>query len=182
MSEAKSFASLSPSLLARKGSARPAMRPQLSPLPFGDANPVGFDAGFDDDNALGWNDMGDDEPQPVVSLAREVDPAPALQRAQPEVLRRIESLASAINKKAEPREPAPLSSAMIKMPRRNGSALEQGRKAAFTLRLDAERHLRLRLACTLENRSAQQMVIQALDAFLDSMPDLDGLARRARRS
>lgn len=32
MSEPKPFASLSPSLLARKGSARPAMRPQIQPL------------------------------------------------------------------------------------------------------------------------------------------------------
>jgi len=186
MSEAKSFASLSPGLLARKGAARPAMRPQLAPLTFEEANSIGFDAGFDSDldgqNSLGWNDMGDDEPQPAVALAPTDEPAPALPRAQPEVLRRIESLATAINKKAEPRDAAPLSAAMIKMPRRNGTALAEGRKAAFTLRLDAERHLRLRLACTVENRSAQQVVIQALDAFLDSMPDLEGLARRARRS
>ena len=32
MNEAKPFASLGPTLLARKGGARPAMRPQLSPL------------------------------------------------------------------------------------------------------------------------------------------------------
>jgi hypothetical protein len=61
------------------------------------------------------------------------------------------------------------------------SALSVGRKAAFTLRVDAHRHLRLRLACTLENRSAQSVVTDALDQFLDSMPGLDELARRARR-
>ncbi len=32
MSEPKTFASLGPSLLARKGGARPAMRPQLLPI------------------------------------------------------------------------------------------------------------------------------------------------------
>ncbi|OYW16423.1 MAG: hypothetical protein B7Z39_01280 [Novosphingobium sp. 12-64-8] len=182
MSEAKSFASLSPSLLARKGAARPAMRPQLAPLTFEEANPAGFDAGFDDQNALGWNDMGDDDVVPAVALAPVDEPANSIPRTQPEVLRQIETLATAINGKAAPREAAPLSAGMIKMPRRNGSALEEGRKAAFTLRLDAERHFRLRLACTLENRSAQQVVVQALDAFLESMPGLDSLARRARQS
>ena len=48
MSEAKPFASLSSGLLARKGAARPAMRPQ----------------GFTQQSAaledLGWNDMGHD--------------------------------------------------------------------------------------------------------------------------
>ena len=39
MSEPRPFASLSPSLLARKGSARPAMRPQLRPLAFDDERP-----------------------------------------------------------------------------------------------------------------------------------------------
>ena len=42
-----------------------------------------------------------------------------------------------------------------------------GRKAAFTLRLDAERHLRLRLATAVTGRSAQQIVTGALDALLD---------------
>jgi len=32
MSEPKTFASLGPTLLARKGGAKPAMRPQLAPL------------------------------------------------------------------------------------------------------------------------------------------------------
>ena len=43
MNEARPFASLSSGLLARKGAAKPAMRPQ------------GFTGGFED---LGWNDMG----------------------------------------------------------------------------------------------------------------------------
>ena len=182
MSEAKSFASLSPGLLARKGAARPAMRPQLAPLTFEEANSIGFDAGFDSDldgqNSLGWNDMGDDEPQPAVALAPTDEPAPALPRAQPEVLRRIESLATAINKKAEPRDAAPLSAAMIKMPRRNGTALAEGRKAAFTLRLDAERHLKLRLAVAVVGRSAQQVVTEALDQFLGGLPEIDRLAQQ----
>jgi hypothetical protein len=49
-------------------------------------------------------------------------------------------------------------------------------KAAFTLRLDSERHLKLRLACAVRRQSAQQLVTDALDALLGSMPDIDDLA------
>jgi hypothetical protein len=49
-------------------------------------------------------------------------------------------------------------------------------KAAFTLRLDGERHLKLRLACAVRHQSAQQLVTDALDAFLDSMPEIGHLA------
>jgi hypothetical protein len=54
-------------------------------------------------------------------------------------------------------------------------------KAAFTLRLDKDRHLRLRLACAVDGRSAQQLVTDALDRLLERMPDLDGLAEKAKR-
>src|SRR3954453_14860264 len=52
MGEPKAFASLSSGLLARKGAARPAMRPQG----FGQGG-----AGLED---LGWNDMGFEPPKP----------------------------------------------------------------------------------------------------------------------
>ena len=39
-------------------------------------------------------------------------------------------------------------------------------KAAFTLRLDPSRHARLKQACASSRRSAQQVVTDALDAFL----------------
>ena len=52
MSEA-SFASLGPTLLARKGGAKPAMRPQLAPLP-----EVVAAEQLED---LGWNDMGQED-------------------------------------------------------------------------------------------------------------------------
>jgi hypothetical protein len=54
-------------------------------------------------------------------------------------------------------------------------------KAAFTLRLDPERHLKLRLACAVDGRSAQQLVTDALDHLLERMPDIDGLAQKAKR-
>src|SRR5687767_10184877 len=54
-------------------------------------------------------------------------------------------------------------------------------KAAFTLRLDPDRHLKLRLACAVSGRSAQMLVTDALDALLDSMPELDSMAQKANR-
>ncbi|HMP56892.1 MAG TPA: hypothetical protein PKD92_10010, partial [Novosphingobium sp.] len=64
-------------------------------------------------------------------------------------------------------------------PRR--SALADGRRAAFTLRLDAERHLKLRLASTLANRSAQQIVTEALDRLINELPDVAELAARVSK-
>lgn len=52
-------------------------------------------------------------------------------------------------------------------------------KAAFTLRLDPARHLKLRLACAVTGKSAQQLVTRALDELLASMPELDAMAERA---
>lgn len=52
-------------------------------------------------------------------------------------------------------------------------------KAAFTLRLDPARHLKLRLACAVSGRSAQQLVTDALDRLLAEMPELESMAERA---
>jgi len=54
-------------------------------------------------------------------------------------------------------------------------------KAAFTLRLDPDRHLKLRLACAVDGRSAQQIVTDALDQMLGRMPEIDSLASKAQR-
>ena len=54
-------------------------------------------------------------------------------------------------------------------------------KAAFTLRLDPSRHLKLRLACAVNGRSAQQLVTDALDQLLQDMPELDAMAQSAQR-
>ncbi len=54
-------------------------------------------------------------------------------------------------------------------------------KAAFTLRLDPSRHLKLRLACAVNGRSAQQLVTTALDRLLTDMPELDAMADKANR-
>ena len=58
---------------------------------------------------------------------------------------------------------------------------EPNGKAAFTLRLDPSRHLKLRLACAVNGRSAQQLVTDAVDRLLADMPELDSMAERLLR-
>ena len=183
--EKPSFASLNPSLLARKGGARPAMRPQLQPLP-------GAHSGQPLDD-LGWNDMGLDaeerhvEPLPLTPAEAPVsDEAPQQEPQQPEVRRQQEAIAESLHQApADTAKPKaqPIARPVKRSTRRraNGHALDKGKRAAFTLRLDQSRHLKLRLACTINNRSAQQIVTEALDSFLEEFPDLDSLAAKVKR-
>ena len=192
MHEAKGFASLSPTLLARKGAAKPAMRPQLQPLghyPAPELTPTGHPALHDQHHDdLGWNDMG--EPHDALETAT-VLPFSAgecafesspMTTGVPEVVRRQDALAGQFE--ASPGEPIPMAAhrwARAEKPVARRSALADGRRAAFTLRVDGERHLKLRLACTVEGRSAQQLVTEALDRLLGDLPELDDLARRVKR-
>lgn len=168
--EARPYASLSSGLLARKGAAKPAMRPQ------------GFAGGFED---LGWNDMGDPEgptppaptehvPSSIAALTPlprgEGNPVAAQQRAIAETFE--ESAEEIAPARAPERAPAEI----VPLPKRPVAVAVAGRKAAFTLRLDAGRHLRLRLACAVTGRSAQQLVAGALDEFLATVPEIDALA------
>lgn len=158
MSEPKPMASLSSGLLARKGDARPAMRRAYVPmtsvasLPVSLQNEEAFEELHDD---LGWNDMGEDVhvPAPVVSK-------PALKPVVVRQQERIVKSFKAVRASAQPHKA----------------------KKAFTLRLDAERHLSLRLACAVGNRSAQQIVTQALDEFLENQPELAALLAQAPKS
>ncbi|MGE0179055.1 MAG: hypothetical protein AB7O91_04470 [Sphingomonas sp.] len=186
MHEARPYASLSSGLLARKGAAKPAMRPQ------------GYTGGFDD---LGWNDMGgpaDHAPEPpmpaehVPSSIAALTPLPkgdgnpvaAQQRAIAESFEdEVETTAEWVEAAPEPAEsvaPMRAPAEVVKLPKRPVavSSIAPGKKAAFTLRLDAERHLRLRLACAVTGRSAQQLVAGALDDFLATVPEIDALAAR----
>jgi hypothetical protein len=211
--EAKPFASLSSGLLARKGAARPAMRPQG----FGQAG-----NGLED---LGWDDMGFEPPKPADAERDEEhdafgDDVVEHPRAHPtgltpvgspvhdqqaEIAERFngadeeeEEKENEIDETAELPEfaeleveelrevpkvvaapivvPAP---SLRRAPRPRAAAGSKA-KAAFTLRLDPERHLKLRLACAVDGRSAQQLVTDALDRLLERMPDLDGLAAKAK--
>ena len=172
MTEPKTFASLSPSLLARKGAAKPAMRPQLLPMQqFHEATARELDI---DTN---YSDFGD-EHEPVYEAEvvefRSSAQSGAQNGAQsgqvPHVVQQQHEIAARV--RARESRPA--------KPRQ--SALSQGRNAAFTLRLDADRHLKLRLACTLAGRSAQQLVTEALDSFIASLPDVAELAARLGKS
>ena len=158
----KPAAALSSGLLARKGQARPAMRPQgfvgLAPA-----------SALDD---LGWNDMGHDAASPTPPL-----PAPAPQPLPP-VLRDRDALSAGIaaTPAPAPAEPRPVSPATAARIDREVRAHRS--KAAFTLRLDADRHLRLRLASAVSHRSAQQLVTEALDALLEKTPEVEALVRQ----
>jgi hypothetical protein len=176
MRESKSFASLSSGLLARKGAAKPAMRPQG----FG-----GFGGNLED---LGWNDMGqDDEPEPEPAPRPMTALTPSPKRLAPEpavvVQQRVLEQSFAAPEPVAPEAPAYQPPAaqpaeVLNLPRRRGAVKTGTAKAAFTLRLDPERHLKLRFACALTRQSAQQLVTGALDDFLNSLPELEALADR----
>jgi hypothetical protein len=217
MNEPKPFASLSSGLLARKGQAKPAMRPQGF-ASFGTPSPQGLDD-------LGWNDMGHDRapaPQTVLSpMDADVVPfsgqpghdsfvpvEPVVFQQRDEIARSFEPVAEEPAPEQEPaapllmtkrkamalqplveepaveavvHEPAPAPVAVAPAPSVPAPAQtlraapgSKGR-SAFTLRLDQDRHLQLRLASAVTHRSAQQLVVEALDAFLANNPVLAGI-------
>jgi hypothetical protein len=188
----KPTASLSSGLLARKGQARPAMRPQ------------GFlgitHAGGPDD--LGWNDMGFDPHGANPPVAEAPAQPPVAPLVRPVVLRQREALdrqllqpvsqpmAPPSEAAGEDAAPAQIAATALAAPAatrvlsRNlvdrvvRDVRAKKGKAAFTLRLDTDRHLRLRLASAVTNRSAQQLVTEALDTFLGSLAEVETLARQ----
>ena len=193
MSEA-SFASLGPTLLARKGGAKPAMRPQLAPLP-----EVVAAEQLED---LGWNDMGSDDEDSceasgadIVSIKPSAQPeaanedfggeSPLVHRQQRDLSDRILADAAmegpAEDESDDEAEAAPLVKPKP-APKAKSTATKGGRRAAFTLRLDADRHLKLRLAATMQGVSAQALVTDALDAMLAEIDDLDALVTRMKRN
>jgi hypothetical protein len=226
-SESKPFASLSSGLLARKGAARPAMKPQ------------GFgQMGGGNLEDLGWNDMGFEPPKPAETPRDDThdafgDDVVEHPRAHPTGLTPVQSpvhtqqaeiadrfgaedeeeqaepeefdeTAELYKPEAEPSEqeaefaelcdpePEPKSRpvkaavaavtptpAPRRAPKPRSAPGSKG-KAAFTLRLDPSRHLKLRLACAVNGRSAQQIVTDALDTLLEHMPELDAMAQSAK--
>ena len=113
---------------------------------------IGFDALPEQgDVSNGDQEIDDERPEVVVSITPSV--------------RLIPSLAEIAAKRD------------VKAPKKRAAAGSKA-KAAFTLRLDNDRHLKLRLACVISNRSAQMLVTDALDGFLESMPEIAQLAAR----
>ena len=184
MAEAKPFASLSSGLLARKGNAKPAMRPQ------------GFGQGMSLED-LGWNDMGYGQPPTppapdhVPRSISALTPAPRSPVADevaspPPVVEQQRAIQASFSSAPEPEaveveaEASPVQvrkpkAQVVKLPNARSAPGSKG-KAAFTLRLDADRHLKLRLACAVTHRSAQQIVTEALETFLATLPELDSMA------
>ncbi len=208
-SEPKPFASLSSGLLARKGAARPAMRPQ------GFGGQIG--GGLED---LGWDDMGFEPPKPAEAdrdsehdaFGEELAPHPSrnplaaltpvgspVHEQQAEIADHFgdaedaEAIDEDFDETAELVDvedvafmpevaPAPPPATVAPVARRQTkarSAPGSHAKAAFTLRLDPARHLKLRLACAVNGRSAQQLVTDAVDRLLADMPELESMAERA---
>lgn len=232
------FASLGPSLLARKGGAKPAMRPQVAPLVADEATIAAL--AEDQLEDLGWNDMGDsDGGADIVPINADVtaddfvagafskDGGPIVRRQQRRLEERV--LADAVMTgpdDAEPEydeddepvygeafddetyaedyaeedeseddsagyaalapAPAPAPAPVVAMPAaqprsQRVPAAQAGRRAAFTLRLDADRHLKLRLAATMQGVSAQALVTEALDRLLAEYDELDVIANHLKR-
>jgi hypothetical protein len=224
------FASLGPSLLARKGGAKPAMRPQVAPL-VADETAIAT-LGEDQLEDLGWNDMGDSEGHgagaDIVPINADISaddfvsgPGPIVRRQQRRLEERV--LADAVMTGPEDADPeydeddepvygeafddeedyadedegadyaalapAPPSEPVIVAPAARPRAVrsarvpaaQAGRRAAFTLRLDADRHLKLRLAATMQGVSAQALVTEALDRLLAEYDELDVIANHMKR-
>ena len=254
------FASLGPTLLARKGGAKPAMRPQLAPLVAAEEEIAALaDEQLED---LGWNDMGHEDGEerdsedgadvvPINAAVAAGDPAanhnPIVRRQQRRLEERV--LADAVmtgpedaadaafeefgeeydeaeefaytaveyddeaegydedgeeyDEDAEEQDYTPLAAAPAPAPAPAPASAQvtplttrrapiapsrpairpaaSERRAAFTLRLDPERHLKLRLAATLQGVSAQVLLTEALDAMLAEFDDLDVIAAHVKR-
>lgn len=244
------FASLGPSLLARKGGAKPAMRPQVAPLVADDAAIAAL--AEDQLEDLGWNDMGHDpgadsdalegslSGADIVPINADVSaddfvsgPGPIVRRQQRRLEERV--LADAVMTGPDDHEseydeddepvygeafddesyedeeededggegahdsagyaslvpaapvnaplpepvaaaPVPRAPRIVRVP-----ASQAGRRAAFTLRLDTDRHLKLRLAATMQGVSAQVLVTEALDRLLAEYDELDVIANHLKR-
>ena len=156
--ERRPAASLSASLLARRSGAQPTMRRHVL------GGFVSVTPGFDD---LGLNDMDEKRAStdaiPAVLSLEASDPSP--------VARQIEMLAERMkgNHATAPEPLAPEASGKV-----NPEA--KARKVAFTLRLDAERHLRLRFLSAMSNKSAQQFLVAALDRLVAEHDQTERLA------
>lgn len=210
MSDPKPLASLSSSLLARKGGAKPAMRRQgYSNFP-----DHGAHSGGELHEDLGWDDMGydvdpDHNAHPVEHVHNPLagaipNPGAAVRQQQEEIAAKLgvkssheepaeagtegagdapEAPSISREGNASADKPTVLESARVEKievvkPRPATKSRTRKAKTAFTLRLDPERHLKLRLATAVKNMSAQQLVTKAVDEYLKTIPELDDLAER----
>ncbi|MGB3721763.1 MAG: hypothetical protein WA979_02950 [Pacificimonas sp.] len=197
MTQESSFGSLSGSLLARKGGAKPAMRRQAYRFDEGD------ETAADDD--CGWNDMGSDmlTPEqkesllpsdsadgdavfsagPVSEAVHEADEndyaddVPTVVEQQRELAAKVvdEDMSAEqdayLARLARESEPDDALSAPEPAPRAKPPVQRapagSKAKSAFTLRLDKPRHLKLRLASAFAHMSSQKLITEALDEYIE---------------
>ena len=112
------------------------------------------------------------EPEAAADEAVAPFEAPSVVAQQRAILERFDG-EEEFEAAAAPAAPRDVRSEVVPLPQR--PAVDDHRKAAFTLRLDSERHLRLRLACAVSGRSAQQIVARALDEALAGLPEIEAL-------
>ena len=204
MAELKPIASLSGILLARKGAARPAMRRPIvgnmgsAVLAQDDLgwNDMGYDVDPDPNAPMdyehdhqGYNPLAGAVPEVKPEVRQQQERIAQQFQAEP-----VEAPAVGFDSFEVEQEPVGAALTIVTMtpeipvkpmakkvktdaPRSRARAARGLKgKAAFTLRLDQSRHLKLRLACAVNNKSAQMLVTDALDAFLDTMPEIGELA------
>jgi hypothetical protein len=106
---------------------------------------------------LGWNDMGAADSVPPVLVQRDLLEA---QIGRPAAVAEVALAAAQRIQRETPTEG----------------------QAAFSLRIDADRHLRLRLASAITDRSAQDLLTDALDALLVAVPEVDTLVAQLSRA
>jgi hypothetical protein len=106
---------------------------------------------------LGWNDMGAGEGVPPVLVQRDL-------------------LEARIGK------PAAVAEVSLAAAHRIRRETQTEGQTALALRIDADRHLRLRLASAITDRSAQDLLTDALDALLVAVPEVDTLVAQLSRA
>ena len=161
-------------------------------------NDMGYDINPDHAEGNGeeihHNPLAGAIPQPVPAVRRQQEEIAAKLGTKPEPEPQPQATNQALPVPPAPlsisREVAPLAenSAVVKAARDHQRKTKQSRpatksrarkaKAAFTLRLDPDRHLKLRLATAVKNVSAQQLVTKAVDEYLRTIPELEALAER----
>ena len=102
--------------------------------------------------------------EPVAEVAVSVAPAPA----KPAVVLERAPAAPVVKRASPPRAPRVRAGARGNF--------------AFTLRLDPDRHLRLRLASAMTNRSAQQILTALVDDYFANQPEIDACAKQVPAS
>ena len=106
---------------------------------------------------LGWNDMGAADSVPPVLVQRDLL---AAQIGRPAAVGEVSLAAAQRIQRETPTEG----------------------QTALALRIDADRHLRLRLASAITDRSAQDLLTDALDALLVAVPEVDTLVAQLSRA